>query len=38
MDGHDLMRVLEGGISFDDCLRSKIDAFIRKGEIFSKNF
>ncbi len=36
MDGADLMMILDERISFYDCLKSKIDAFVRKGEIFYK--
>lgn len=36
MDGLDLMMILEERVSFYDCLKSKIDAFVRKGEIFFK--
>ncbi len=36
MDGGDMMMILEDRISFSDCLKSKIDAFVRKGEIFFK--
>lgn len=36
MDGSELAMILEERISFYDCLKSKIDAFVRKGEIFYK--
>jgi hypothetical protein len=38
MDGSDLMMILEERISFYDCLKSKTDAFVRKGEIFFRIF
>ena len=36
MEGSEIMMILEDRISFYDCLKSKIDAFVRKGEIFHK--
>ncbi|MBF0344129.1 MAG: restriction endonuclease [Nitrospirae bacterium] len=36
MDGQDLMSILDGRITFFDCLKSKIDALVRRGEILSR--
>jgi hypothetical protein len=36
MDGQDLMHILEGRISFFDCMKAKVDALVRNGKIFFK--
>lgn len=37
MDGQDLMLVFDGRISFYDCLKTKVNALVKHGNIFCKN-
>ena len=36
MDGEDLALVLSDQVSIHDCLKAKVDAIVRKGEIYKK--
>lgn len=38
MDGQDLMSILDGRITFYDCLKAKVNAVVKYGNIFYKNF
>ncbi len=38
MDGQDLMSILEGRTTFYDCLKSKVNALVKHGNIFFRPF